>query len=217
MESTSSRNRDRSCLNKLAPSAFVQALLIHVVLNTGRKLDLLFNEQPFIPLHSPCCIPIQSRVVLRSTGIKTHTIQSLRRWKSTDFQRKCCRGSLQRKPCNNFNSPQPTGKISLLSPDLQLYFGATRRKCPIQAATLTGKRVKRSRNMELVRALFRLLKNCVSACWYIKVTLSTSKQPVLKSYREKAEQKFSPETRVIHCYSIHINHCTLIFPTAQCS
>lgn len=82
---------------------------------------------------------------------------------------------------------------------------------------LTGKRVKRSRNMELVRALFRLLKNCVSACWYIKVTLSTSKQPVLKSYREKAEQKFSPETRVIHCYSIHINHCTLIFPTAQCS
>lgn len=135
MESTSSRNRDRSCLNKLAPSAFVQALLIHVVLNTGRKLDLLFNEQPFIPLHSPCCIPIQSRVVLRSTGIKTHTIQSLRRWKSTDFQRKCCRGSLQRKPCNNFNSPQPTGKVSLLSPDLQLYFGATRRKCPIQAAT----------------------------------------------------------------------------------
>lgn len=80
-------------------------------------------------------------------------------------------------------------------PRLTAVFWSHQKEVHHKAAPLTGKRVKRSRNMELVRALFRLLKNCVSACWYIKVTLSTSKQPVLKSYWEKAEQKFSPETK----------------------
>lgn len=78
--------------------------------------------------------------------------------------------------------------LSLLSAGLQLCFGAT----SSQAATLTGKRVKRSRNMELVRALLRLVRNCVSASWYTAVTLSTSKQPVLETYGEKAKEKNFP-------------------------
>lgn len=44
-----------SCLNNLAPPAFVQALPIHVISNTGKELELLrasFKEQPSIHLHA---------------------------------------------------------------------------------------------------------------------------------------------------------------------
>lgn len=109
--------------------------------------------------------------------------------------------------------------LSLLSPELQLYFGTTRRQHTTQSATLTGKRLKRSWNIELVRALFRLVKNCVSACWYITVTLSISKQPGLKSYREKQNKKVSSEMQgwIASNEVISFYQCTQIFPTTRYS
>lgn len=73
---------DRSyigCSNKVTCSAFVQTLLIHVVLNTCEKLNLLrlcFREQPAVHLLSAFSIPVQTinkTLASCSAAIKTES------------------------------------------------------------------------------------------------------------------------------------------------
>lgn len=54
---------DIGCSNKVTCFAFVQVLLTHIVLNTGKKLEFLwlcFKEQPAVHLLSVCSIPVQT-------------------------------------------------------------------------------------------------------------------------------------------------------------